>query len=60
MVDILYINNLTDVLFVYFWLHWIFVALHRFSLVAESGGHSLVTLGKHLTEVAFLVAKHGL
>ena len=27
-------------LFIYFWLHWIFVALRRLSLVAVSGGYS--------------------
>ena len=25
-----------------FWLHWVFVATHRLSLVAASGGHSLL------------------
>ena len=29
----------------FFWLHWVFVALHRFSLVAVSGGpHRCVVL----------------
>ena len=27
-------------LFIYFWLHWVFVAAHRLSLVAASGGYS--------------------
>ena len=27
-------------LFIYFWLHWVFVAAHRLSLVAESRGYS--------------------
>ena len=26
----------------YFWLHWVFVAAHRLSLVAASGGYSLL------------------
>ena len=25
-----------------FWLHWVFAAAHGFSLVAESGGYSLL------------------
>ena len=27
-------------LFIYFWLHWVFVAVHGLSLVAASGGYS--------------------
>ena len=27
-------------LFIYFWLHWVFVAVHGLSLVAASGGNS--------------------
>ena len=30
------------ILFIYFWLHWVFVAAHRLSLVAASGGYSLL------------------
>ena len=29
-------------LFIYFWLHWVFVAVCGLSLVAVSGGHSLL------------------
>ena len=28
------------ILFIYFWLHWVFVAVRRLSLVAASGGYS--------------------
>ena len=28
------------ILFIYFWLHWVFIAVRRLSLVAASGGHS--------------------
>ena len=28
------------IIFIYFWLHWVFVAAHGLSLVAASGGHS--------------------
>ena len=28
------------ILFIYFWLHWVFVAVHGLSLVAASGGYS--------------------
>ena len=29
-------------LFIYFWLRWVFVVALRLSLVAESGGYSLM------------------
>ena len=29
-------------LFIYFWLHWVFVAVRRLSLVVASGGYSLL------------------
>ena len=47
-------------LFVYFWLHWVFVAVHGLSLLVESGHYSLVALRGLLIEVASLVAEHGL
>ena len=43
---------------IYFWLSWAFVAVHRLSLVAASGGHSAVV--HRLLTVASLVAEHGL
>ena len=46
--------------FIYFWLHWVFVAVHRLSLVAASGGYFLVAVLGLLIAVAFLVAEHGL
>ena len=30
------------ILFIYFWLHWVFVAAYRLSLVAECRGYSLL------------------
>ena len=42
-------------LFMYFWLHWAFVAAHELSLVAASGGYSSL-LGL-LTAMASLVAE---
>ena len=32
--------NLFIYLFIYFWLHWVFVAAHGLSLVVVSGGYS--------------------
>ena len=32
--------NLFIYLFIYFWLHWVFIAAHGLSLVAASGGYS--------------------
>ena len=43
-----------------FWLPWIFIVAHRLSLVAVSGGYSLVGVGGFLISVASLVAEHGL
>ena len=45
--------------FIYFWLHWVFVAARGPSLVAASGGYSVVVRGL-LIAVASLVAEHGL
>ena len=43
---------ITSLLF--FWLHWIFIAKHRLSLVAASRGYSVVVRGL-LIAVASLV-----
>ena len=48
------------ILSIYFWLHWVFVAVLRLSLVAASGGYSLAVVLRLLTAVASLVAEHGL
>ena len=47
------------ILFIYFWLHWVFVAVRRLSLVAASGVCFMAVHGL-LTAVASLVAEHGL
>ena len=36
-------------------LHWIFIAAHRLSLVAEIGGYSLVAMHGLLVAVTFAV-----
>ena len=41
LMDILFFF-LIYFLFIYFWLHWIFVAVHGLSLVAASRGYSLL------------------
>ena len=43
-----------------FWVHWVFVAVQGLSLVAASGGCSLVDMHRLLTVVASLVVEHGL
>ena len=43
--DPLPIIYLSIYLFIYFWLHWVFVAVHGLSLVAASGGYSLWCAG---------------
>ena len=46
-------------LFIYFWLRWVFVAVHGLSLVAESRGYSwLRCVGFSLWWL--LIAEHGL
>ena len=47
-------------LFIYFWLHWVFVAARGLSLVAVSGGLLFILVRRLLTAVASLVAEHGL
>ena len=44
-------------LLIYFWLCWVFIAVHRLSLVAASGGYSLVAHGI-LIAMASLAAEH--
>ena len=43
-------------LFIYFWLHWVFLAAHRPSLVAANGGYSRVAIHGILMVVVSLVA----
>ena len=43
---------------IYLWLCCVFFAAHGLSLVAASGGYSLVVMCKLLTAVASLVAEH--
>ena len=45
-------------LFIYFWLHWVFLAASKLSLVVTSEGCSLVRECRVLTVVASLVAEH--
>ena len=47
---VLLINENNIFLFIYlfyFWLQWVFVAVHRLSPVAESGSSSLVAVHRH-------------
>ena len=46
--------------FISFWLCGVFVAVCGFSLVAVTGGYSLVEVCGRLTVMASLVAEHGL
>ena len=45
---------------IYFWLHWVFIAARRLSLVAASGGYSSLRGCGFLIAVASLVAEHRL
>ena len=44
----------------YFWLHWVLVAVFGLSLVVASRGYSLLAVLGLLTAVASLVAEHRL
>ena len=46
--------------FIYFWLHWVFVAVCGLSLVAVSGEYSGVAACGLLTAVGSVVAEHRL
>ena len=48
------------IFFIYFWLHWVFVAARRLSLVAVSGGLLFIVVRGLLIVVASLAAEHGL
>ena len=47
-------------LFIYLWLHWVFVAVLRLSLVVARGGLLFVAVCWLLIAVASLVVEHGL
>ena len=42
LYKILYVTICIFYLFIYLWLRWVFVAAHGLSLVATSGGYSLL------------------
>ena len=44
----------------FFWLHWVFTAAFRLSLLVASGSYSLVAVHRLLNVVASPVAEHGL
>ena len=46
-------------IYFYFWLCWVFVAVHRLSLAAVSRGYLVAVCG-FLTAMASLVAEHRL
>ena len=47
-------------IFICFWLHWVFIAVHVFSRHHEPGLLSLVEVFRPLTVVASLIAEHRL
>ena len=47
------------VTFIYLWLHWVFGASHRLSLVAVNGSYSLIVVRRLLIAVTGLLAEHG-
>ena len=57
---VLHIVSLSLSLFFFFWLHWVFIAECKFSLVAVCEGCSLVAVCGLLLLMASLVAEDGL
>ena len=57
LLVLLFINLL---IYVYFWLHWVFFAAHRLSLVAASKGLLSIEVRGLLIVAASIVAEHGL
>ena len=55
-----FIYFLEEVFFLNFWLHWVFIAACRLSLVVVSRGSSLVVVCGLLFAGASPVAEHGL
>ena len=47
------------ILLIYFWLHWVFIAVRGLSLVVASGGYSLLQCAGFSLRW-LLVAEHGL
>ena len=47
------------ILFIYFWLHWVFVAAFRLSLVVASGGCSLLRCVGFLLQWLLLLRSMG-
>ena len=47
-------------LFIYFWLHWVFIAAHGLSLVVASGVILFVSMHGLLIAVASLAVEQGL
>ena len=45
---------------IFYWLQWVFVTVHRLSLVEARGGYSLVAVGGVLIMAASCVAGHKL
>ena len=47
-----------DLFYIYFWLHWVSIAVHRLPLVSARGGFSLVAVCRLLLATPSLVAEH--
>ena len=46
--------------FIYFWLHWVFVAARGLSLASESRGYPLIAVHRLLIVVASPISDYGL
>ena len=56
----LFFNKFIYFLFIYFWLHWVFVVARGLFFSCSEWGLLLVAVRRLLIAVASLVAEHGL
>ena len=57
MMSLCYKPSFNIYIFIYFWLHWVVIVAHRFSLVSVSRGYCIVAVCALLIVVASLVAE---
>ena len=55
----LFLKNKFIYLFIYLWLHWVFAAAYGLSLVAASGGYSLLQCANSLLPGLLLLQSMG-
>ena len=57
-ITLFLLKKIIDLFYIYFWLHWVSIAVHRLPLVSARGGFSLVAVCRLLLAMPSLVAEH--